>query len=628
LLGCVPLTEQTRSSIAVWTPDASVNSSGTVIAFDKMYGEDFALEPFPRILRNTAHDFTSWAMAGTNDPITVLIGRLSRTELAGYESSEYRGASILEPSESSGAKETFGLLGDRVILANSVNQVKAAIDAAVGKRRSLADDETVASLLQTVAPSNALMVIDAAKQAAACAQGDESTVDPSGQYAAVAYGRIGEEGEPRTLVATSFASEDEAASAEAAYELGWQDGYVLAGNSGAPIANFAKVNYVSQSGHLLIAELVEGREDGWTRAAIRFATPVCDAVSEALPNAIVATPEIDEPSALDRALESLPDPGMEGATQAVDLGSAAEAAGEQAPEDLNIRADDIEAWLAKLVPIPSFDAFPTDGTKLARWPETFGIPLGSISAIAETHGADEEQTAAVLVGTWDPEVVDEYLTQLKFARTNWGGATIYTFTGSLDDPSHKINRAADATWSNVAILGDRIFVSPSSRRLREVLDIATGDAAAPTPLDGVYLRDRLLDGTSGVTMVEIVGREFMSALCVDLSVTGVAPEWTGVAAFWTASGSGGNGEITIIPEGAVADARQAFDRQITRDRTLVSASSEPAGGPFSDLFEYRELVEAKLADRTTVLVAKFDPIEEGATAEFFAESVESCRFGA
>jgi peptidoglycan hydrolase-like protein with peptidoglycan-binding domain len=594
-----------------------------------MHGEDFALEPFPRILGNTAHDFTSWAMAGTSDPIAVLTGSLARTELPGYESSEYRGASILEPFEGSGAKETIGLLGSRVILANSVDQVKAAIDAAVGEKPSLADDETTASLLHTIAPSNALMVIDAAKQAVACASGDESRFNPSGQFVAIANGRIGEGGEPRTLVATSFASEEEAASAEAAYELGWQDGYVLAGTSGAPIANFAKVNFVSQSGNLLIAELVDGREDGWTRAAIRFATPVCDAVSESISDSMVATPQIDELSDLNRALASLPDPGMEGATLAADLASAAQQSGTTAPEDLNIRAEDIEGWLAKIGPIPSFSAFPSDGTKLARWPETLGISLGSISAISETHGSDVEQTAAVLVGTWDPEIVEEHLSRLGFVRSNWEDATIFTFTGSLEDPSHRLNRAADATWSNVAILGDQIFVSPSSRRLREVLDIATGDTPAPAPPDGVYLRDRLVEKESDVTLFEIVGRDFMTDTCVEAGLTGVAPEWFGAVAFWSASATGGRGKVDFIPDPSrsLVDVRQDVEAQVLSEGAPEDAMAVPSANPFAEAFGYQGIQQGQLADGTTVLAATFSPPPGESTGRFFARTLEGCRFG-
>jgi hypothetical protein len=638
LLGWIPATDETKSSFSVWTPDGGFTSSGTPLPMATGNPVSLAMEPVPWDLRSPANkpgvvtyrDITGWVAAGGDNPIVVLIAKSSPVYVDGpNERDSYRGATLYPPDDDLGIEVATAVLGGRIILANSVDQVKAAIDAAVGKRSSLAGDETIQSLSETVAPSNALMVIDAAKQAVACDSGDESSVEPSGQYVAIAYGRIGEGGAPRTLVVTSFESEEEAAAAEAAYELGWQDGYVLAGNSGAPIANFAKVNFVSQSGNLLIAELVDGREDGWTRAAVRFATPVCDALSEGLPDTIVATPEIGQSSVLNRALASLPDPGMEGATLAADLASASEDVGQIAPRDENIRAEDIEAWLAALGPIPSFDAFPADGTKLARWPETFGMSLGSIKAISEVHGSGEEQTAAVLVGAWDPEVVEEHLIQLGFLRTNWGDATIYSFMGNLEDPSHKLNRAAGATWSNVAILGDRIFVSPSSRTLREVVDMATGEQSAPEPPDGTYLRDRLLAGKSGATMVEITGREFMNDLCVDLGVTGVAPDWIGAATTWNASATGGNGEITIIPEKGdlMADVQQRFDRQITRDRTLVSASSEPSGGPFSELFDYQEMQQTALADGTIVLLAKFGPLTGESTAAFFVESTEGCRFG-
>ena len=633
LLGWLPATEETRTNFAVWTPDGDfppLTAGG-----DLYHGEDLALEPFPTPLKrspkwsNTA--VTGWAAAGARNKVIVLNGGFDRImfDLVGYERASYRGATIYANTKDDGAEEVFAVLERHVILENSEELVKAAIDTATGKRSSLAEDETVRSLLQTVAPSNALMVKDAAKHAVSCAQGDETTVDPNGRFVAIAYGRVGEGGNPRTLVATSFDSEEEAASAEAAYELGWQDGYVLAGNSGAPIANFARVNHVSQSGNLLIAELVEGREDGWTRAAIRFATPVCEAVSASIPDSFVATPQIDEPGDLSRALASLPDPGMEGATLAADFASASDDVGAHAPDDLNIRADDIEAWLAKLGPIPSFSAFPSDGTKLARWPETFGISLGSISAISETRGFDDEEAAAVLVGTWDPEIIEEHLSRLGFVRTNWEDATIYTFTGSLEDPSHRLNRAADATWSNVAILGDRIFVSPSGRTLREVLDIATGEQAAPTPLDGVYLRDRMLAGNPDVTLIEIVGRDFMTDTCVDAGLTGVAPEWFGAAAIWSTSASGGKGEVVLIPNRSrsLVDVQQDFEAQVLSEGAPEDAMAVPSANPFAEAFGYQGIQQGQLADGTAALAAKFSPPAGESTGRFFVRTLEGCRFG-
>jgi predicted DNA-binding WGR domain protein len=638
LLGWIPATDETRTSFAVWTPDSGLNPAGTPTDTATGRNTDLTLEPNLLGSRSPAQkrgaveyrEITSWVSAGGANPIVVMTANSWPIFIDGPDDSDsYRGVLIYPPNDDQHIEVATAFLDDRIIIANTVDQVKAAIDAATGKRESLAEDEAIASLLQTVAPSNALMLKDAAKHSVACAQGDESTVNPSGQYVAIAYGRIGEGGQPRTLVSTSFESEAAAAAAEAAYELGWQDGYVLAGNSGAPIANFATVNHVSQSGNLLIAELIDGREDGWTRAAIRFAQPVCEAVSESLPDATAATPEVDEPSALNRALASLPDPGMDGATLAVDLATASQNVGEFAPEDQNVRAEDIEAWLAALGPIPSFDAFPNDGAKLARWPETFGISLGSISAISEIHTSSEEETVTVLVGTWDSDVIADHLSQLGFPRTKWGEASIYTLTSNLEDPSHELNRAAGAMWSNVGIYGDRIFVSPSSSRLREILDIARGEQSAPVPPNGVYLRDRMLAGNTDVTMLEIAGREFMNDHCIDLGDTGVAPAWYGAAALWKSSVPGGTGEMLIVPgdDQSIADAQQTFDRQITRNRTLISADSEPSGGSFGELFGYQEMRQVTLADGTTALVATFSPPAGQLPTRFFIDSVEGCRFG-
>jgi hypothetical protein len=77
--------------------------------------------------------------------------------------------------------------------------------------------------------------------------------------------------------------EAEATVASPAYEAGWLTGAANAGGTGADISAYGPVTTVTRTGPTLVAELLDGREDGCVRASIRFASPVCEAAAGALP---------------------------------------------------------------------------------------------------------------------------------------------------------------------------------------------------------------------------------------------------------------------------------------------------------------------------------------------------------
>jgi hypothetical protein len=165
--------------------------------------------------------------------------------------------------------------------------VRAAIDAAQGRIPSLADEPAVAEIVRVLAPVSGLVAVDAVDQAVDCGLGRGWTRRDlewsSGRYVVVGYGRLGAGGERRTLVGTSYADAAAAGKALDAYTAGWESGLVLTTQAGAEVAALGSVGAVGQTDEWLIAELVDGREDGWVRAGIRFALPVCEAVATALP---------------------------------------------------------------------------------------------------------------------------------------------------------------------------------------------------------------------------------------------------------------------------------------------------------------------------------------------------------
>jgi len=151
----------------------------------------------------------------------------------------------------------------------------------------------VAEIVRALAPVSGLVAVDAADQAVDCGLGRGWTRRnlnrPSGRSVVVGYGRLGMGGERRTLVATSYADAAAAGKALDTYTAGWESGIVITTQAGAEVAALGSVSAVGQTDEWLIAELVDGREDGWVRAGIRFARPVCEAAVTALPSGTPVT---------------------------------------------------------------------------------------------------------------------------------------------------------------------------------------------------------------------------------------------------------------------------------------------------------------------------------------------------
>lgn len=320
LLGWIPATDETRRVFAVWLEDAG-GANGTPVAgagLDPQV-DRLGVTPVPLTLGRSsawrdrfgygARDVKQWATAGSDASLAVLAGDFdvvaigAKLREAGYRTSSHRGVTVYvlrdvaTPSATAdgdavSAANAVALFAGRLITSPSAAAVRGAIDAAQGRTPSLADVPEVAKMLRAVAPASGLVAVDAADHAIDCGDGGGWThrnlAHGSGRYVAVGYGRLGEGGERRTLVVTSLA---DAAAADAAlerYAAGWQDGAVNIAGAGADISVFGRVSAVGRTDDLLITELVEGQEDGWVRAGIRFAGPVCVVVATALP---AGTPE-------------------------------------------------------------------------------------------------------------------------------------------------------------------------------------------------------------------------------------------------------------------------------------------------------------------------------------------------
>lgn len=306
LLGWLPADDEARRAFAVWTADTGL---ATPIPGTAAIGlqQQLAMEPSPLTLGHSPawrdtfgwelSQVTGWATAGLNGDLSVLIGNFdrdiitSRLRQAGYDRQTHRGVGFFVQDEV--ATPTITLNGDSVSAANVVamidgklitsssrERVTAAIDVAIAGAGSLIDDDTISGMVAIMAPLSALVAVDLADLAAACEQqlpGDSDSDSAKKNYVIVGYGRLGAGGERRTLIAISYPDESTAIDAAPEYERGWVDGFANAGGTGGSIATYGKLTVVSRTSSVLIAELVEGRDDGWVRAGIRYAIPVCEA---------------------------------------------------------------------------------------------------------------------------------------------------------------------------------------------------------------------------------------------------------------------------------------------------------------------------------------------------------------
>ncbi|MCC6793159.1 MAG: hypothetical protein IT336_15860, partial [Thermomicrobiales bacterium] len=372
LLAWIPATATTNGMFAVWTPDRGLATPAAAgEAFD--VAARLSLQPEIEVVGSSssfgqrygwgAGQVSGWAVAGAGSELTVLTGAFDlttiadRLEASGYTRSGYRGADLFMLGDVTDVLNAIAWLDGRLLISRSEALVRAAIDTVVDGEASLADEPAIAGTVRTLAPLNALVAVDLARHAAGCLPGEVATAQPlAGEYVMVGYGRSGPGGERRTLIATTFADEATASVALPGYEDGWFAGYANAGGLGGRIEDFGTLTVVTQSDRALVAELVDGRDDGWVRAGIRYAIPVCEAaVAVAEPASPVAAPPAR--TVMTRLAMSLPEIAGSGTFRAVDVAGIASARAIPAPAPGATR-DQMAAWQRRLGPLPAFAVAP------------------------------------------------------------------------------------------------------------------------------------------------------------------------------------------------------------------------------------------------------------------------------
>lgn len=310
LLLWVPATDETRLAFAMWlASDAS--SPAELIPGSTPIVRRLALLPMPRTLGRSpgwrerfgygARDVLSWVAAGPNAELAVLSGTFDQAAIehallaSGYHTRQHRGVTIFV--HDGPARPAPVIEGDSVTAAQAVavfpgllltssrpELVEDAIGASQGVIPSLATNQSIVTISRTLAPYHGLMIRDATLHARECglASPGAEPFRPSGRYVAIAYGDNGSSATRRTFIANAFVSPDEATAIQSPYISAWFSELPLV--EGSPLAAFGRLTTVAQTGPVLVAEIVDGRDDGWARSGIRFAYPVCAAAAASPPS--------------------------------------------------------------------------------------------------------------------------------------------------------------------------------------------------------------------------------------------------------------------------------------------------------------------------------------------------------
>jgi hypothetical protein len=305
LLGWLPANGETLQTFAVWTDDPGLATpvSGTTAA---RLQDQLSLEPVPLTLGRSAawqeqfgwsiDQVSGWATAGRRADVAILSGDFDRDLIeprltrSGYNHETYRGVDLFVLSatatpgavlngDAGSAANAIVVTGEIIATSSDPERVRAAVDAAIDGG-SVMDVPTITGMVRTMSPINGLVAVNQAILAQTC---DPNATEVSTSEAAnsnfvmVGYGRVGSGGDRRTMVAVSFPDESSAIAASPDFERGWIDGFANAGGTGGSIAAYGRLTVVTRTERYLVAELVEGRDDGWVRAGIRYAIPVCEA---------------------------------------------------------------------------------------------------------------------------------------------------------------------------------------------------------------------------------------------------------------------------------------------------------------------------------------------------------------
>lgn len=313
LLGWIPATEASLRRFSAWSaqPGDPLNLTEALDAL--------GLEPRPlatgrsaewqRIVGMDASQVTGWASA-PDDGITILEGtfypadvvaalraagyaRLSRDDVSIWTAPDGVAKNQVIAGDDLRALTAIAVVGDRLVAGLNPDDVVRALDAASGHRESLADSDEVNGIVS--ASTAGLVVVDQRDLAIDCGVAGQWTrsdfSEPSGLVVALVYQR-GEE--PRTTVRVQYPDELAALAGLTTLEREWAEGYLNQRGVAARVTDIGTVRTVETRGEFVVADLVQGRDNGWTRSGVRFLIGICEQASTLVP---AGAPERATPAA-------------------------------------------------------------------------------------------------------------------------------------------------------------------------------------------------------------------------------------------------------------------------------------------------------------------------------------------
>ena len=306
LLGWIPSTDQSRRAYAVWveTPDSPYNGREAV--------DRLALSPVPlglgrsadwqRTTGISASKVTGWATA-PGASVEIVDGDISgadiatRLDQAGYRRATHRSVPIwLAPDplasdyivegDNLRALNAIAIYQQRIILGYDVHAVRSALDAAAGKGDSLATEAMTAAVNSTPDISG-FMVVDQRDLAIDCGVGrgwrSSDFTGASGRWLSVVYRRDPVTHAPVTSVWMEYANQERAEAGLILLQQDWTSGFVNQIGMGGEISDLAGVRSVYRSDRYVVADLVDGRDNGWVRSGVRFLIAICERASTLVP---------------------------------------------------------------------------------------------------------------------------------------------------------------------------------------------------------------------------------------------------------------------------------------------------------------------------------------------------------
>jgi hypothetical protein len=306
LLLWIPANNETERGYAAWValPEASL---GLTEAIDQL-----AIVPGPLALGRSgefqratgisASQVTGWASAW-GAGVSVLTGQFDQEELeawlgdSGYEEVAWRGISIWTAASPVKAPRTIEgddlramnvvvPMAGRVLIAMSRPAAELAIKAAAGEVESLAgrfEQHEWLDAEQVVG----VMVVDQRDLAVECGVSGlwrKSDFDePSGRTTGIAYRLSPADALPVTSVWIDVGDEVVAEARLFDFEAGWREGFINQLGLGSPVSALAVVSGVRQAETFIVADLVQGRDNGWVRSGVRYLVDICEQASTLIP---------------------------------------------------------------------------------------------------------------------------------------------------------------------------------------------------------------------------------------------------------------------------------------------------------------------------------------------------------